>query len=64
MPYDELRRMATTGEGLLARLDAISVAGGVVFLVMIGLGGVVAVRSLTRFRPARAAVPRLGDRAR
>jgi hypothetical protein len=63
-PYDELRRMAASGETLLARLDAVSIAGGLAFLIVIGLGGVAAIRSLTRPRTRRAAGPRLEDRAR
>ncbi len=64
-PYDELRRMAVTGESLLARLDAASVAGGVAFLVLLVLSGVAAVRWLTRSRSSRLqAVPHVGDQPR
>ncbi len=54
-PYAEIMRMAVTGETLLDRLDAVSIAGGVAFLVILGLGGAFAVRWLHRH--SRTAAP-------
>lgn len=47
-PYEELFRMAAHGETLFQRLDASSLAGGVAFLLALGLGAVGAVRWLYR----------------
>jgi photosystem II stability/assembly factor-like uncharacterized protein len=61
-PYGELMRMAAEGETLLHRLDAVSLAGSAAFLVMLGLGGYLAVRWLTR--RYRTPVPAAVERAR
>jgi hypothetical protein len=47
-PYDEIRRRAAEGSNLLSQVDPLSLAGGVAFLVLIGLAAVFAVRRLSR----------------
>jgi photosystem II stability/assembly factor-like uncharacterized protein len=53
-PYDELRRMATAGETPLGRLDALSIAGVVAFLVLLGTAGALGARWLSRQSRARS----------
>jgi photosystem II stability/assembly factor-like uncharacterized protein len=50
MPYAEVWRMAIEGENLLARIEPISLAGGISFLVLVLIGGGLAVRHLSRRR--------------
>jgi hypothetical protein len=48
-PYDEMWRMATQGGTMLGRLDAMSIAGAVAFLVVMGMGAMTALRGLSRY---------------
>jgi photosystem II stability/assembly factor-like uncharacterized protein len=57
MPYAEVWRMAVEGGNLLARIDPISLAGGLSFCVLVLIGGVLAARHLSR-RRADAHSPR------
>src|SRR5947208_1065381 len=57
MPYAEVWRMAIEGGNLLARVDPISLAGGLSFCVLVLIGGGLAVWRLSR-RRAAAASPR------
>jgi photosystem II stability/assembly factor-like uncharacterized protein len=50
MPYAQIWRVAVEGGNLLGRLDVVSVAGGIAFLVLIGVGGLVIVAWLARHR--------------
>ncbi|QOG20566.1 MULTISPECIES: WD40/YVTN/BNR-like repeat-containing protein [Bradyrhizobium] len=50
MPYAEVWRTAVEGGNLLARIDPISLAGGLSFCVLMLIGGVLAVRYLSRRR--------------
>jgi hypothetical protein len=56
-PYEEMWRLAVEGGTLLGRLDALSVAGGVAFLVVVALAAIAALRRLGRYyrKPERAA---------
>jgi photosystem II stability/assembly factor-like uncharacterized protein len=54
MPYSELWRRALEGSNLLSRMDPVSLAGGLAFLLLLGIGGVLAARWLFR---RRAMVP-------
>jgi len=47
-PYDEIRRRAVEGSNLLSQVDPLSLAGGAAFLTLVALGGVFAVRRLSR----------------
>jgi photosystem II stability/assembly factor-like uncharacterized protein len=66
MPYPELWRQATNHEGALVRVSVASLVGGVVFLLLVVLGAVTALRWLGQYyRPsARSAPPTrtIGDR--
>jgi photosystem II stability/assembly factor-like uncharacterized protein len=48
VPYAELRRRAEQGTNLLSRLDPISVAGAVAFLLLLLIGGWFGARALAR----------------
>ena len=50
MPYSEVWRAANEGGNLLARIDPISLAGGLSFCVLVLIGGGLAVRHLARRR--------------
>ena len=52
MPYAEVWRMAIEGGNLLARIDPISLAGGLSFCALLLIGGGLAVRLLARWRGA------------
>jgi photosystem II stability/assembly factor-like uncharacterized protein len=52
MPYAEVWRMAIEGGNLLARIETISLAGGLSFFVLVLIGGGLAVRCLARWRAA------------
>jgi photosystem II stability/assembly factor-like uncharacterized protein len=52
MPYAEVWRMAVDGGNLLARIEPISLAGGLSFCVLVLIGGVLAARHLSRWRNA------------
>jgi len=52
MPYAEVWRMAIEGGNLLARIDPISLAGGLSFCVLVLIGGGLAVWQLSRRRAA------------
>jgi photosystem II stability/assembly factor-like uncharacterized protein len=52
MPYAEVWRMAIEGGNMLARIDPISLAGGLSFCALVLLGGGFAVRRLARWRAA------------
>ena len=53
-PYDEMWRMATKGGTMLGRLDAVSLAGGAAFLLVMALAATVALRRLGRYYGKRA----------
>jgi len=53
-PYDEMWRMATQGGTMLGRLDAMSIAGAVAFLVVMGIGAMAAIRGLSRYYGTQA----------
>jgi hypothetical protein len=53
IPYGELWRTALEGGNLLNRVDLLSLAGGLAFLLLLGLLGVLSARWLFR-RSARA----------
>ena len=52
MPYAEVWRMAIEGGNLLARIEPISLAGGLSFCVLVLIGGGLAARHLSRRRAA------------
>jgi hypothetical protein len=52
MPYSEVWRMASEGSNPIARLDAISLTGGISFFLLILIGGGLAARRLARSRTA------------
>ena len=52
MPYAEVWRMAIEGGNILARIDPISLAGGLSFYVLVLIGGGLAARYLSRRRAA------------
>ncbi|HEX2888001.1 sialidase family protein [Vineibacter terrae] len=52
MPYAEAWRMAVEGENLLARIEPISLVGGLSFLVLVLIGGGLAAQHLARRRAA------------
>ena len=56
-PYAEQWRMAAEGRSMLGRLDALSLAGGVAFLLVMALAAVATLRRLSRHyqRPAGSA---------
>jgi photosystem II stability/assembly factor-like uncharacterized protein len=53
MPYAEVWRTALEGGNLLARVDPVSLAGGLAFLLLLMIGGGLLVRWLARTRSAR-----------
>ena len=61
-PYDELWRMATKGGTMLGRLNAVSLAGGAAFLLVVALAAIAALRRLGRYygKGALAVPPRRG----
>jgi len=64
IPYPELWRLAAEQTSALARIEPMGFAGGVAFLVLIGLSGVALLRALRRYdrdHPARV-TPRPDDR--
>jgi photosystem II stability/assembly factor-like uncharacterized protein len=48
LPYGEIWRIAVEGGNLLARVDTVSLAGGLAFLLLLALGGFFAARALSR----------------
>jgi photosystem II stability/assembly factor-like uncharacterized protein len=52
MPYAEVWRMAVEGENLLARVEPISLVGGLAFCVLVLIGGGLAALHLSRRRTA------------
>ncbi|TXL82227.1 hypothetical protein FHP25_00580 [Vineibacter terrae] len=52
VPYAEAWRMAVEGENLLARIEPISLVGGLSFLVLVLIGGGLAAQHLARRRAA------------
>jgi len=50
MPYGELWRRALEGSNLLSRVDPVSLAGALAFLLLLAIGGVLAARWLLRRR--------------
>jgi hypothetical protein len=52
IPYLELWALAVEGRPVMSRLDVVSVAGGIAFLSLLGLGATFALRRLGR-RAAR-----------
>ncbi len=62
-PYDEMWRMADHGGTMLGRLDALSLAGGAAFLLVMALAAAAALRALGRHYGARAHAAG-GERAR
>jgi photosystem II stability/assembly factor-like uncharacterized protein len=50
MPYAEVWRMAIEGGNLLARIEPLSLAGGLSFCVLVLIGGGLAARHLSRRR--------------
>jgi photosystem II stability/assembly factor-like uncharacterized protein len=68
-PYDETWRMAVEGGTMLGRLDALSLAGGAAFLVIMALATAAALRGLGRYYrqpdgPAASPGTGAGGRAR
>ena len=65
-PYDEIWRMATKGGTMLGRLDAVSVAGGAAFLLVMALAAIAALRWLGRYygKGALAAPSSAAERGR
>jgi len=62
IPYPELWRLAAEQTSALARIEPMGFAGGVAFLVLIGLAGVAALRALRRYdRDHRAPVTPQSD---
>ena len=58
VPYPELWRRAATREGAFARVSVISLAGGGIFLVVVALGALAALRWLGQFyRPSARGAP-------
>ena len=57
MPYSEVWRFATEGGNLLARIDPISLAGGISFCLLVLLGGGFVAFRLASWRTARTAAP-------
>jgi photosystem II stability/assembly factor-like uncharacterized protein len=57
MPYAEAWRMAIEGGNLLARIEPLSLAGGLSFCVLVLIGGVLAARHLSRRRDAAHSPP-------
>jgi photosystem II stability/assembly factor-like uncharacterized protein len=55
MPYAEAWRMASAGKNLLARIEPISLAGGLSFCVLVLIAGGLAARHLSRRRAATSA---------
>ena len=66
MPYDEMWRMATKGGTMLGRLNAMSLAGGTAFLLVVALAATVALRRLGRYygKGALAATSSAAERGR
>jgi photosystem II stability/assembly factor-like uncharacterized protein len=54
MPYAEVWRMAIEGGNLLARIEPLSLAGGLSFCVLVLIGGGLAARHLSRRRAVRS----------
>jgi photosystem II stability/assembly factor-like uncharacterized protein len=54
IPYPELWRRAADREGALARVSVTSLAGSAVFLILVALGAVAALRLLGRYYPRSA----------
>ncbi len=55
MPYAEIWRISIEGGNLLARVDPVSIAGGIAFLMAVALVGVLATRWLLRRASSRLA---------
>jgi hypothetical protein len=53
MPYPEVWRTALEGGNLLSRVDPVSLAGGLAFLLLLIIGGVLLTRWLAGQRSAR-----------
>ena len=54
MPYPEVWRAAVQGSNLLSRLDFVSIAGGIAFVLLIFIGGGLLAYWLIRLRSGRA----------
>lgn len=54
MPYPEVWRTAVQGSNLLSRLDFVSIAGGIAFVLLIFIGGGLLAYLLIRLRSGRA----------
>jgi hypothetical protein len=54
MPYPEVWRTALEGSNLLARVDPVSLAGGLAFVLLLLIGGAMLVRWLAGPRSARS----------
>ena len=52
MPYGEIWRNAVEGGNLLGKVDPVSLAGGVAFLLLLGLAGFFFARGIVRRRDA------------
>jgi photosystem II stability/assembly factor-like uncharacterized protein len=57
MPYPEVWRMAIEGGNLLARIEPLSLVGGLSFCALVLIGGVLAARHLSRRRAAAHSPP-------
>ena len=57
MPYSEVWRAANEGGNLLARMDPISLAGGISFFLLVLLGGGFVAFKLAGARSARSVTP-------
>jgi photosystem II stability/assembly factor-like uncharacterized protein len=57
MPYAEVWRIANEGGNLLARIDPVSLAGGIAFCLLLLLGGGFIAFKLASWRTARPATP-------
>jgi len=58
MPYAEVWRTALEGGNLLARADPVSLAGGLAFVLLVIIGGVLLARWLARLRTAEPSARR------
>jgi hypothetical protein len=57
LPYSELRQIALAGGMLWRRVDPLSLAGGVAFLLLLAILGLLVIRWLTRLQHAAPAPP-------
>jgi photosystem II stability/assembly factor-like uncharacterized protein len=63
-PYDAAWRMAGEGRTMLGRLDAVSLAGGAAFLLVMALAAIAALRRLGRFYGRRGPSDSAAERVR